>query len=129
MTSPIADAIIRIKNAMAASHMTVIIPFSKFKYELVKVLEKEGYIKKIEKKGAGTKKIIEVAFKKEGSGPKTFEFRMVSKPGRRVYTKAKGIKRVEGGFGREIVSTSKGLMTGQEAKRRKLGGEIICEIL
>jgi len=131
MVDPIADTIIRIKNALAVSYMTVVIPFSKFRYQLVKVLEKEGYIKKAEKKGRGIKKIIEITFKKKGGElkPEVFELKLVSKPGQRIYTRAKDIKSVGRGYGIEIISTSRGLMTGKEAKKKSLGGEIICKIL
>ncbi len=131
MVNPIADIIIRIKNALAVSHMTVVVPFSKFKYQLAKILEKEGYIKEVEKKGRGTNKIIEIVFKKkEGElSPEVFELKLVSKPGQRIYVGTKDIKSVGRGYGMEIISTSRGLMTGKEAKKKSLGGEIICKIL
>ena len=131
MVNPIADTIIRIKNALAVSHMTVVIPFSKFKHQLAKVLEEEGYIKKVEKKGKGINKVIEIAFKKKEDelGPEVFELKLISKPGQRIYAKAKDIKSVGRGYGMEIISTSRGLMTGKEAKKKSLGGEIICKIL
>ncbi len=129
--SPIADTVTRIKNALAASHMKVEVPFSKFRYELVRVLENEGYVKKIEKKGKGIKKTIEVSFNKVSGEdlPKSFEIRLISKPGQRIFTKSKSIKAVRGGLGTEIVSTSRGLMSGKEAKKKNLGGELICEVI
>ncbi len=131
MTNPSADTIVRIKNALAVSHMTVDVPFSKFRYQLVKVLEKEGYIKKVEKKGKGKNKVLEVSFnKKRGEdAPESFQIRMVSKPGQRIYTRSREIKSIRGGLGTEIISTSQGLMSGKEARKKNLGGELICEIL
>ncbi len=131
MTSPIADTIVRIKNALAASHMAVNVPFSKFRYQLALVLEKEGYVKKVEKKGKGKNKVIEISFnKKKGEDkPQFFQIRLVSRPGQRIYTASRKIKSVRGGLGIEIISTSRGLMSGKEAKKKKLGGELICEIL
>jgi len=125
MTDPIADMLNRIRNAQAVSKETVVIPFSDLKYEIAKILEKQKLVGKIEKKGRKPRKIIEIILKYPAviSG-----LRRISKPGQRIYTGVKEIKPVRGGYGILIVSTPEGLMTDKEAKRKKLGGEILCEI-
>jgi len=137
MTDPITDMLNRIHNAQAVFKTTVSIPFSNLKYEIAKALEKTGFIEKVEKGGRKTKKFIEITLKyhKEksaGSGrklsPAISGMKRVSKPGQRIYIKAKDLRGVLGGYGRAIISTPRGLMTAKEARKHKLGGEIICEI-
>jgi len=138
MTDPIADMLNRIRNAQAVSKETVVIPFSNLKYEIAKILEKQKLVGKIEKKGRKSRKIIEIALKYlltsatpkalQAGPPVISHLRRISKPGQRIYTSAKEIKPIREGYGILIVSTPKGLMTNKEAKRKKLGGEIICEI-
>lgn len=120
--------LIRIKNAQAVLHPTVEIPFSNFKYELAKILAKNGFIGTVEKKGRKTKKYIEIALKYKEGIQAISGLRKVSKPGQRIYTNFKKIRKVKGGYGMAIISTPKGLMTDREAKKQKLGGEIVCEI-
>lgn len=128
MTDSITDMFNRIKNAQAVSHSIVSIPFSNLKYEIAQILEREGFISKIEKKGKRLKKIIEITLKYENKIPAISGFKRVSKPGQRIYLKAKKIKKIRGGSGIAIISTPKGIMIDKEAKRQKLGGEVICEI-
>lgn len=136
MVDPIADMLNRIRNALMVLHLTVSIPFSKLKYEIAKILEKEGFIEKVEKKGRKEKKVIEITLKKEETSEESGEkikpaisgLRRISKPGQRIYAGAKEIKRVRGGYGMAIISTPKGMMTDKEARKKKLGGEIICEV-
>ena len=132
MTDPITDMLNRIRNAQALLKEQVSFPFSNLKYDIAKILEKEGFIEKAEKKGRKTKRIIDIILKyqneQEGKRPSISGLIRVSKPGQRLYVKAKKIRRVKGGYGISIVSTSKGVMTGKEARKQKLGGEIICEI-
>ena len=125
MTDPITDMLNRIRNAQAVSHKTVVIPFSKIKFEIAKILENQGFIAGIEKKGRLTKKIIEITLKYPSV---MLGLRRISKPGQRIYAGFKEIKGSKGKYGLVIVSTPKGLMTGVEAKNNKLGGEVICEI-
>ncbi|MGB2762087.1 MAG: 30S ribosomal protein S8 [Minisyncoccales bacterium] len=125
---PITDMFNRIKNAQAVLKPTVSIPFSNLKYEIAKILEKEEYIKKIEKKRRKTKKTIEISLKYNKNIPAIVKLRRVSKSGQRIYLPVQKIKKVKGGFGLAIISTSRGLMTNREARRQKLGGEVICEI-
>jgi len=125
MTDPIADMLNRIKNAQAAEHQTVSFGFSNIKYEVAIILQKSNFLKDIEKKGRKEKKIIKISLKSKGeiSGIKR-----ISKPGQRIYVSAKDIRPVKAGYGIAIISTPKGLMTGKEAKKNKLGGEILCEV-
>jgi small subunit ribosomal protein S8 len=124
----ITDILNRIRNAQAVLHPTVNIPFSNLKYEIAKILVKNGFLEKAEKKGKKIKKIIEITLKYENKTPAISGLRRISKSGQRIYQGFQRIKRVRGGHGIVIVSTSKGLMTGKEARRQKIGGEVICEI-
>lgn len=125
---PINDMLNIIKNAQAAGKETASISFSNLKYEIAKVLERENFIGKIEKKGRGEKRFVEITLKYEDKIPAISGIKIISKPGQRIYTPARKIRKVKGGYGIAIISTSKGLMTEKEARRNKLGGEIICEI-
>ena len=124
---PISDMLTAIKNALVVKHPTVSVPFSKLKYEIGEVLRKKGFIEKVEKKGR-IKKFIILTLKYENGRPAISGLKRVSKSGQRIYLPFQKMKRVKGGYGIAIVSTSKGLMTDKEARRQKLGGEIICEI-
>jgi len=128
MTDPISDMLNRIKNAQAVLKTQLDVPFSNLKYEIAKILEKEGFVEKIEKKGKKTKRTIEIILKYEDKKPVISGLKRISKPGQRIYLPSKKIKKIRGGYGILIISTSKGLMTNKEARRQKLGGEIICEI-
>ncbi|WP_038055019.1 30S ribosomal protein S8 [Thermodesulfobacterium hydrogeniphilum] len=129
MTDPIADMLIRIKNALMARHKTVVIPASKIKLEIARILKEEGYIedfKYINEKPQGK---IEIVLKyDENKRPVIAGVKRVSKPGRRIYMGYKDLPKVLDGLGIAIVSTSQGIMTDHEARRRKVGGEILCEI-
>ncbi len=128
MTDPIADMLNRIRNAQAVLKPTVDVPFSNLKYELAKILEKKDFVEKIEKKGKQIRKIIEITLKYKNKLPVISGLTRISKSGQRIYLPIKKIKKVRGGYGMLIISTSKGLMTDTEAKKQKLGGEILCEI-
>ncbi|NCO80282.1 30S ribosomal protein S8 [bacterium] len=128
MTDPASDMLIAIKNAQAVLKETVEIPFSNLKYEIAKILEKNGFIAKVEKKGKKMKKLIEITLKYDNKRPAISGLKKISKPGQRIYKKAKELKPVKGGYGIAIISTSKGLMTNKEARKQKLGGEVLCEI-
>jgi len=129
ITDPIADTLTRIRNAQAVSHKTVTVPFSKLREELLKILVKEGFLKKIERRKRGNLKMIRIHlnYTTEGS-PLISGLKRVSKPGRRIYKKAKEIRKVRSGYGIAIISTPKGLMTDKEARKNKVGGEVLCEI-
>lgn len=128
MTDPITDMLNRIRNAQAVFHPTVIFPFSKFKYEIAKILQKEGFIGEVEKKKRKEEKIIKIDLEYSEKKPVISGLKRISKPGQRIYTSAKNIKSVCSGYGIAIISTSRGLMTNKEARKKRLGGEIICEI-
>jgi small subunit ribosomal protein S8 len=125
---PVTDMLNRIRNAQAVLHPQVSLPFSNLKYEIAKILEKKGLVEKVAKIGKKEKKSIEITLKYDNKTPAIMGLKRVSKPGQRVYLSAKRIKPVRGGHGLAIISTSKGLMTAREARKQKLGGEIICEI-
>jgi small subunit ribosomal protein S8 len=128
MTDPIADMINRIKNAQAVSKETVKIPYSSYKYEIAKILKKENWIVEVEKKGKIPKKILEIQLKYNDKKAVITNVKRVSSPGQRIYTSYLDIRRVKSGIGMAIVSTPQGLMTDQEARRKKQGGEILFQI-
>ena len=125
---PIADMLNQIKNAQMVSKETVSLPFSNFKYELAQILEKNHFIEGTEKKGRGVKRILEIGLKYQGGEPLISDFKKISRPGQRIFLPAKKIKSTKKGRGMVVISTSRGLMSALEAKRNKLGGEVICEI-
>ena len=128
MTDPIADMINRIRNAQAVEKETVEIPFSQMKYAIAKILERKNLVKSVEFKGKKTKKVIEISLRYKDKRPVISGVKRISKPGQRAYASAQNMKKVRGGIGIAIISTSKGLMTDQEAKKENIGGEILCEI-
>lgn len=129
MTDPIADMLSRIRNAKAVSKKTVSVPFSNLKYRLANILLEEKFVSKVEKKGRHTSKTIEIDLKYEKEGESFITgLKRISKPGQRIYSGSKEIKGIRGGYGISVISTPKGLMTNKEAKKKNLGGEIICEI-
>lgn len=128
MTDPICDMLNRIRNAQAVLKDTVNIPFSDLKYEIAKILEKQGFVAEVEKKGKKMRRTIEVTLKYDANQSVISGLKRISSSGQRIYKKAKEIKPVKGGYGVAVISTPKGLMTDKEARRKKLGGEIICEI-
>ena len=132
LTDPIADILTRIRNASMVYKTEVLSPYSKEREALAKVLVKEGYLKKIKKQRAKSKdkkrKNLVLELKYSGKRPAIKKIIRISRPGLRVYSAYKKLPKVLSGFGIVIVSTSKGIMTGKEAKKKKLGGEIICKI-
>jgi len=129
MTDPIADLLNRIRNAQAVNKPTVEIPYSDLKFEILKIMEKEGLVEGLEKKGKRVKRSVEITLRYDSaSNPIISGLRRISRPGQRIYLSAKEIKPVRGGYGLSILSTPKGLMSDREARRAKIGGEIICEV-
>jgi small subunit ribosomal protein S8 len=118
-----------IRNGQAAKKETALFPYSKQKMDIMKILEREKFIKAAEAKGRKNKKIIEVSFLygKEGE-PAIRSIKRISKPSRRIYAPVKKIHPVQYGKGIWVISTPKGIMTDKEAKKEKVGGEIICEV-
>ena len=125
MVDPISDMLTRIRNAQKAEHKSVIMPLSKIKLEIAKILKKEGYIEELKKSDKKEKKLLEIDLKYPVA---INEIKRISKPGQRVYIKADKIKPVKNGYGISIISTPKGLMTGKEAKKAGLGGEALLDI-
>jgi small subunit ribosomal protein S8 len=131
MTDPIADFLTRIRNAIHASHETVVMPGSRQKTELARILAEQGYIDAYSvapaADGPGDK--LEIRLKYDDSRRSAISgLRRVSRPGQRTYVDAKHIPRVHGGTGTTIVSTSRGVMTGHEARTAGVGGELVAEI-
>jgi len=128
MTDPITDMLNQIKNAQAVGKTEVLIPLSKIKNEIAAILSKEGFIGEIKKSVKGKIKVLKISLKYDNEIPAIAGFKRVSKPGQRIYQGVSEIKKVHGGYGISIVSTSKGLMTNKEARYKKMGGEIICQV-
>jgi small subunit ribosomal protein S8 len=128
-TDPIADMLTRLRNASVARHASVEMPFSKMKLAIAKILEQEGFVSGFDIKDEGNHKSLRVMLKYDSQRqPVMTGLRRVSKPGLRVYAGIHDIPRVLGGAGTIVVSTNRGIMTGREARRRHLGGELIAEI-
>ncbi|HYU20073.1 MAG TPA: 30S ribosomal protein S8 [Chloroflexota bacterium] len=129
MTDPIADMLTRLRNAVQARHQVVEMPASTVKVAIAEVLRDEGYIKGFSVQGEVPKKQLRVELRYTGKQePVLTGLRRVSTPGLRVYTGADEIPRVFGGLGVAILSTSKGVMSGAQARRRRLGGEVLCQV-
>ena len=127
MTDPISDLLTRIRNAQGALLKTVPVPHSRMKEAIARILKKEGYIADVAVEGA-PHKTLKLALKFSGKKGAIEGLRRVSKPGLRRYVGAGKVPPVLGGMGISIVSTSQGLMTGTEAGRKNLGGELICHV-
>ena len=128
INDPIADALTRIRNANLVKHETVSMPASNLKEELVKVLQKEGYVQGYTVEEKDGFKFINVTLKYLNGQSVITGLQRVSKPGLRVYSKAKNMPRVFDGMGIAVISTSKGLMTEKDARANKLGGEVLCYV-
>ena len=128
MTDPIADLLTRVRNAQQAKRPTVSAPYSGVKFALAKIMEREGYVEKTETAGEGIERQLVLTLKYEEGKGFIRELKRVSKPGRRVYAKASALPHVYSGLGIAVISTPNGLMTNKEARARRLGGEVICEL-
>jgi len=131
MTDPIADMLTRIRNANSAQFETVSMPGSKLKEALASILEREGFIAgyTVGKDPNRPGSTLEITMKYASDRTRTIAgIKRVSKPGLRIYARADGIQRVLGGMGVAVVSTSHGLMTDREARKRHLGGEVLCHV-
>jgi small subunit ribosomal protein S8 len=129
MTDPIADMLTRIRNAVTAKHEYVNIPASKMKVAIASVLRNEGFIREFEMQEDGVRKLLRVHLNYTGKKePVLSGLQRISKPGLRVYVQKREIPRVYGGLGIAILSTPQGVMTGQDAWRRSIGGEVICYV-
>lgn len=129
MTDPIADMFSRIKNALNTTAETVDMPHSKIKEEIAKVLVGEGYFAKLDVLKRMNKKFLRLKLKYAGNKKSVIVgLRRVSRPGRRIYADARSLPRVQAGFGTAIISTSRGVMTDEVARSKKIGGEVICYV-
>jgi small subunit ribosomal protein S8 len=129
MTDPIADMLTRIRNAVTAKHEYVNIPASKMKQAIADVLQREGFIQGYDVQDEGARKLLRVRLNYTGKKePVLSGLQRVSKPGLRVYVQKREIPRVYGGLGIAILSTPQGVMSGQDAWRRSIGGEVICYV-
>jgi small subunit ribosomal protein S8 len=129
MTDPIADLLIRIQNAAGRGHPSVMVPASKLKAEILRVLKAEGFINEYEPATVEGHPALQIRLRYVAEGqPVITGMRRISKPGRRVYVGRREVNSVMGGMGLAIISTPKGLMTDQESRRANLGGEVLCEV-
>ena len=130
--SPIANMLTQIKNAQSRSKEEIVLPFSKMTFGIAEILKNKGFISGVEKKTRKMNKsevsILGVELKYENGIGAIGGIKMISKPSRRVYAGKDDLRPIKNGYGISIISTSKGLMTGDEAKKAKIGGEVICEI-
>lgn len=128
-TDSVSDMLTRIRNAVHATHESVEIPLSKLKIKIADVLKKEGYISSYEILDSKPFKNIKIFLKYGSRGEKVISgIQKISKPGLRVYTGSKDSKRVLDGLGIYIISTSRGLMTDRQARKEKVGGEVLCKV-
>lgn len=128
-TDPIADMLTRLRNGNMALHQHVTMPSSKLKEEIAKILASEGYVDSYKVEDAPVGKQLTVTLRYVNNRDRVIKgLRRISTPGHRIYTGAKDIARVRGGIGVSIVSTSDGLLTDREARRRNVGGEVLCEV-
>jgi len=129
MTDPVADMLTRIRNALKASHEQVDIPGSKLKINITKVLKSEGYVKNFRIISGGGRRLVRIFLKYDEEGdPIISGIKRVSKPSCRVYAGNNDIEKVLNGYGINIISTSKGLMTDRQARREGVGGEVLCSV-
>lgn len=128
VSDPIGDMLARIKNAYMAGKSSVSLPHSKLKETVAKILVEQRYLSSVSTKAEQAKKTLELDLRYEGSKPAFTDLKRKSKPGLRVYVGASAIPTVVAGTGTAVLSTPQGIMTGKEAKKRHIGGELLCEI-
>jgi small subunit ribosomal protein S8 len=127
-TDPIADLLTRIRNAIAVNKNEVTVPSSKLKLTVAEQLKKAGYLSAVKTVEGTPRDTLVITINEADEEAKITEIQRVSKPGRRVYAKAAEIPRVKNGRGIVLVSTSQGVMTGDQAKKARLGGEVLCKV-
>lgn len=129
MTDPIADLLTRIRNANSARHEEVLVPSSRMKLDIVRILKNEGYLENFQKVEDAQQGMIRVALKYGPNKEKVItKLERISKPGRRIYVGKDQVPRVVGGLGVAILSTSKGIMTDVQARKLGVGGELLCQV-
>ena len=127
LSDPIGDMLARIKNAQSRNHKSVSLPSSIFKTKIAEVLKSEGYIIDYVVKG-DTKPILEINLKYNSGNPVINTIERISKPGRRIFSSSDSLPKINNGLGIAIISTPKGVMTDIDARKQKVGGEIICKV-
>ena len=128
LSDPIGDMIARIKNAQLRSHKKVELPSSNFKTKIAGILKNEGFIKEFKVETENNKSILILELKYHSGNPVISAFERVSKPGRRIFSSAESLPKINNGLGIAIVSTPKGVMTDIDARKQRIGGEIICKV-
>lgn len=128
MTDPIADMLTRIRNALAVKKPEIVLPYSKVKHEIAKILKKEGYLNEVEKVEDRFAQLKLVLSYQKDNKPAIIHIKRISKPGRRVYVSRDKIPYVLNDLGIAVLSTSQGIMTNKQARRARVGGEVICEV-
>ena len=127
-TDPIADMLARIRNALAVNKTEIVLPHSKTKESVAKLLKDNNFLNKVAVTDEGDQKVLKISINDKSANANITEINRLSKPGRRYYVGASGIPIVKRGRGIIIISTSHGLMTGNEAKLKGVGGELVCEV-
>ena len=128
LSDPIGDMIARIKNAQARNHKKVELPSSNFKVKIAEILKNEGFVKDFKVNSENNKNLLSLELKYHSGNPVINTFERVSKPGRRIFSSANGLPKINNGLGIAIVSTPKGVMTDLDARKHRVGGEIICKV-
>ena len=128
LNDPIGDMLARIKNSLLRNHKKVQLPSSKFKIKIAEVLKSEGYIIDYKVSQETNKPYLEISLKYHSGNPVISSIQRVSKPGRRVFSRAESLPKINNGLGIAIISTPKGVMTDIDARKQKVGGEIICKV-
>ena len=128
LSDPIGDMIARIKNAQSRNHKKVELPSSKFKTQIAGILKNEGYINNFNVANNDNKNILTIDLKYNSGSPVISVIERVSRPGRRIFSSAESLPKINNGLGIAIVSTPKGVMTDIEARKQKVGGEVICKV-
>ena len=128
LSDPIGDMIARVKNAQARNHKKVDLPSSNFKNKIADILKNEGFIKDFRVNSVENKSILSLELKYHSGNPVISAFERVSKPGRRIFSSADSLPKINNGLGIAIISTPKGVMTDIDARKQRVGGEIICKV-
>ena len=128
LSDPIGDMIARVKNAQSRNHKIVDLPSSNFKMKIANILKNEGFIKNFKIIGDSKKPLLSLELKYHSGNPVISNFERVSKPGRRIFSSANSLPKINNGLGIAIVSTPKGVMTDIDARKQRVGGQIICKV-
>ena len=128
LSDPIGDMIARVKNAQSRNHKKVELPSSNFKIKIAEILKNEGFVKDFKVNSEKNKNLLSLELKYHSGNPVINTFERVSKPGRRIFSSANGLPKINNGLGIAIVSTPKGVMTDLDARKQRVGGEIICKV-